>query len=146
MKSSLSRTCSIVLQRGKFSADETSLCPPSLQRSRPTAALVIFGQQEYVDLRITRSSDGGKSWSEPAKYGPTQKVNIYPGSLTTLSDGRILHVWNVWYADKEAQGGKSRFAQYSLSEDDGLTWSEPKSLAKPKTPGLTVFCVIRLSS
>ena len=78
--------------------------------------LVIFGQQEYIDLRITRSGDGGKTWSEPAKYGPTQKVNIYPGSLTTLADGRVLHVWNVWYPDKEAQGGKSRFAQFSLSD------------------------------
>ncbi len=107
---------------------------PAACVTKKGTVIVIFGQQEYIDLRITRSGDGGKSWSEPAKYAPTQKVNIYPGSLTTLADGRILHVWNVWYADKEAKGGKTRFAQFSLSDDDGLTWSEPKSLAKPKTP------------
>ncbi len=107
---------------------------PSACVTKKGTVLVIFGQREYVDLRITRSSDGGKTWTEPAKYGPTQKVDIYPGSLTTLSDGRILHVWNVWYPEKEAKGGRSRFAQFSLSDDDGLTWSEPTSLAKPKTP------------
>lgn len=107
---------------------------PAACVTKKGTVLVIFGQQEYVDLRITRSSDGGRTWSEPAKYGPTQKVNIYPGSLTTLADGRVLHVWNVWYPDKEAQGGKSRFAQFSVSADDGHTWSEPKNLAKPKTP------------
>src|SRR5262245_42226714 len=67
---------------------------PAACVTKKGTVLVIFGQQEYIDLRITRSSDGGRTWSEPAKYGPTQKANIYPGSLTTLADGRILHVWN----------------------------------------------------
>lgn len=107
---------------------------PSACVTKKGTVLVIFGQREYVDLRITRSSDGGKTFTEPAKYGPTQKVDIYPGSLTTLTDGRVLHVWNVWYPDKEAKGGRSRFAQFSLSDDDGLTWSEPTGLAKPKMP------------
>src|SRR6185369_7689908 len=57
---------------------------------------------------------------------------IYPGSLTTLADGRIVHIWNTWYLDEKAKGGKSRFPQYSISEDEGQTWSEPKSL--PKNP------------
>src|SRR3954468_16313771 len=107
---------------------------PACCVTKKATVLVTFGQQEYIDLRIARSDDGGKTWSEPAKFGATQNVNIYPGSLTTLSDGRILHVWNVWYPDEKAQGGKSRFAQFSLSDDDGKTWSEARSLAKPKTP------------
>src|SRR3954466_12012588 len=75
---------------------------PACCVTKKATVLVTFGQQEYIDLRIARSDDGGKTWSEPAKFGATQNVNIYPGSLTTLSDGRILHVWNVWYPDEKA--------------------------------------------
>ena len=107
---------------------------PAACVTKKGTVLVTFGQQEYIDLRIARSEDGGKTWSEPAKFGPTQKVSIYPGSLTTLADGRVLHAWNVWYPDKSASGGKSRFVQFSLSEDDGQTWSEPRNLARPATP------------
>jgi hypothetical protein len=55
---------------------------------------------------------------------------MYPGSLTTLKDGRVVHFWNVWYADE--QGQRSRYPQFSISSDDGETWSEPVSL--PKNP------------
>ena len=128
----VSLTLAVMLTASVFAADESLAyvrlasgvsghVHPAACVTKKGTVLVIFGQQEYIDLRITRSTDGGKSWSEPAKYDPTQKINIYPGSLTTLSDGRILHIWNVWYPDKEAQGGKSRFAQFSLSEDEGQT-------------------------
>lgn len=96
--------------------------------------LVIFSQADMRDLRLARSTDGGRTWSQPVPFGPTEKLSIYPGSLTTLADGRVVHVWNTWYPEPDAKGGKSRFAQFSVSADDGLTWSEPKSLAKPATP------------
>lgn len=96
--------------------------------------LVIFGQSDMKDLRLARSTDGGRTWSQPVPFGPSEKLSIYPGSLTTLADGRVVHVWNTWYPEPDAKGGKSRFAQFSVSADDGLTWSEPKSLAKPATP------------
>ena len=68
-----------------------------------------------------------KSW-----FAPSAELSIYPGALTTLGDGRIIHVWNTWYADANAKGGKSRFPQFSISSDEGQTWSEPRSL--PKNP------------
>ncbi len=96
------------------------------------AIVVIFSQSDFKDLRIARSTDGGKTWSRPAPVTPTEKLSIYPGSLTTLKDGRLLHVWNTWYSDPKVKGGKSRHAQFSLSDDEGQTWSTARSL--PKNP------------
>jgi glycerophosphoryl diester phosphodiesterase len=92
--------------------------------------LVIFSQSDMKDQRVSRSIDRGRTWSEPVPFAPTAKLSIYPGSLTTLRDGRVIHAWNVWYMNE--QGKKSRFVQFSISNDDGRTWSEPKSL--PKNP------------
>lgn len=105
---------------------------PAACVARSGRVIVIFGQSDYKDLRMARSTDGGRTWSEPAAFAPSEKLSIYPGSLTTLADGRIVHVWNIWYADEKAKGGKSRFPQYSISEDEGQTWGETKSL--PKNP------------
>ena len=107
---------------------------PAACVTKSGAVLVIFSQSDMKDLRVTRSTDGGRSWSQPAAFGPTEKLAIYPGSLTTLADGRVIHAWNVWYPDADAKGGKSRFAQFSISSDEGLTWSETRSLPKPATP------------
>ena len=105
---------------------------PAACVTKKGTVLVLYCQTEAKDMRLCRSTDGGQTWSEPAAYLPTAKLSIYPGALTTLSDGRVLHVWNTWYPDKNLKSGKNRFPQYSLSSDDGLTWSEPFDL--PKNP------------
>lgn len=104
---------------------------PAACVSKGGTIVVIFGQSDYKDLRLCRSTDGGRTWSKPVPASPTEKLSIYPGSLTTLSDGRILHAWNTWYpVEKGGKKVKSRFVQFSLSEDEGKTWSEAKSLPK----------------
>jgi metallo-beta-lactamase class B len=92
--------------------------------------VVTFGQVNHVDLRITRSTDGGKSWSDPKPFPHTVKKTYYPGSLTTLSDGQLLHAWNRWSTDTNQK--EPRSVVYSLSKDDGQTWSEPKAF--PRDP------------
>src|SRR5262249_11027306 len=94
--------------------------------------VAVYCKSEYKPYLIVRSIDGGKTWSKPALFPPTEKTQLYPGSLTTLADGRLLHTWNVWFpaADK----AMSRYVAYSLSSDDGVTWSEPRSLSKNKDP------------
>lgn len=99
--------------------------------------VVTFGHINHRDLRITRSTDGGKTWAVPTPFVHTQGKTYYPGSLTTLRDGRIVHAWNRW--EQETNEKEPRSVLYSISTDDGLTWSEPKPF--PRDP--TVLSVIR---
>jgi hypothetical protein len=101
---------------------------PAVCRSPRGTIVVTYGQVNHRDLRITRSTDGGQTWSPPTPFVPTIKKTYYPGSLTTLSDGRILHAWNRWSSDDNEK--EPRSVLYSLSGDDGLTWSEPRPLPK----------------
>jgi hypothetical protein len=105
---------------------------PALCVSKAGTVVVVFSQADMKDLRVTRSTDGGKTWSDPTPFGPTKGVKIYPGSLTALKDGRIVHAWNTWYPDAGQKRKESRFVQYAVSTDDGKTWGETKSL--PKNP------------
>src|SRR5438128_771089 len=70
---------------------------PAACISKKGTVVVIFGQSDFKDLRVTRSTDAGSTWTTPEPFEPSAKQSIYPGSLTALKDGRIVHAWNVWY-------------------------------------------------
>src|SRR5437667_5984654 len=76
---------------------------PALCVSKKGTLVAVYCKSEYKPYLITRSTDGGKSWSKPALFGPTEKTAVYPGSLTTLADGRLVHAWNAWYTDDQAK-------------------------------------------
>lgn len=101
---------------------------PSACVSRQGTIVVTFGRINHRDLRITRSTDGGRTWAQPTPFKPTEGKTYYPGSLTTLGDGRLLHAWNRW--NGETSEDEPRSVLYSLSSDDGLTWSEPLPLPR----------------
>jgi hypothetical protein len=101
---------------------------PALCISPKGTLVAAYCKSEYRPYLLTRSTDGGKTWSKPELFPHTVKTKVYPGSLTTLADGRIVHAWNVWFPAGEKL--MSRHVAYSISSDDGLTWSEPKNLAK----------------
>lgn len=92
--------------------------------------VVTYGRVNHRDLRITRSTDGGKTWAEPVPFEHTVKKTYYPGSLTTLADGRLVHAWNRW--DTDVTEKEPRSVLYSVSEDDGVSWSAPAAL--PRDP------------
>src|SRR5882724_6326661 len=99
---------------------------PALCVTKKGTLIAVYCHAEYKPHRVTRSTDGGKTWSKPALFPHTVNTQVYPGSLTTLADGRIVHAWNVWFS--LTPKGRSRHVAYSISGDDGLTWSEPVNL------------------
>src|SRR5262245_3674279 len=77
---------------------------PALCITKKGTLVAVYCKSEYKPYLIVRSTDGGKTWSKPALFSPTEKMQVYPGSLTTLADGRLLHAWNVWFpADDKAK-------------------------------------------
>jgi hypothetical protein len=105
---------------------------PALCVTKKGTLVAVYCKSEYAPYLLTRSTDGGKNWSKSVPFPHTVKTQVYPGSLTTLADGRIVHAWNVWFSPDEKS--KSRYVAFSVSSDDGVTWSEPISLSKNKDP------------
>jgi hypothetical protein len=103
---------------------------PSVCRGKSGALVVTYGHVNHRDLRITRSLDGGRTWSAPESFVHTVKKTYYPGSLTMLADGRLVHAWNRWSSGTNEQ--EPRSVVISLSSDEGVTWSEPQPL--PRDP------------
>jgi hypothetical protein len=97
---------------------------PAICLSPRGVLVVIYGHKNHRDLRITRSPDGGRTWSVPEPFAHTVGKTYYPGSLTTLKDGRLLHCWNRWSGPTVET--EPRSVLYSTSSDDGATWSEPQ--------------------
>ena len=112
---------------------------PALCISKKGTLVAVFCKSEYKPYLLTRSTDGGKTWAMPTLFPQTVKTQVYPGSLTTLADGRLVHAWNVWFPAAEKL--MSRYVAFSISSDDGVTWSEPKNLGKNKDP--KIHSVIR---
>lgn len=105
---------------------------PSVCRAKSGTLVVTYGQVNHRDLRISRSTDGGRTWSPAEPFGPAVKKTYYPGSLTTLADGRLVHAWNRW--STETGEAEPRSVIYSVSSDDGKTWSDPQPL--PRDPAV----------
>ncbi len=99
---------------------------PSICMSKAGTLIVTFGRVNHRDLRILRSHDAGKTWSHPEPFQHTTTTTHYPGSLTALSDGRIVHCWNRWEGDSDEK--EPRRVLFSTSSDEGVTWTAPQSL------------------
>lgn len=103
---------------------------PAACVSQKGTIIVIYGHTNHRDLRILRSTDGGRTWTKPEPFVHTIDKTYYPGSLTALSDGRLVHMWNRW--DTPVTEKEPRSVLYSISDDEGVTWSPPQPL--PRVP------------
>ncbi|MEV4859817.1 sialidase family protein [Streptomyces ossamyceticus] len=96
------------------------------------------GDAADIDLVLKRSTDGGRTW------GPLQVVNEgagdthgNPAPVVDRETGRILlaETYNTGRKDSascDVPCDRTPHLQYS--DDDGLTWSEPRSLAERIRP------------
>ena len=109
---------------------------PALCRAQNGDLLAVYNVEGGggKELLLCRSRDGGLRWSAPKAISEICDCFIYPGSLTTLGDGRILLNWSCYRdadrdnADRDNAAKEMwREPYFSLSADDGETWSEPHS-------------------
>lgn len=94
----------------------------------------------FIDLGYKRSTDGGKTWSEPKIAIHNKRVNdtysrVMDGTiLCDTHDNKIYLLGNSWESDTQnwTQTTDSKHADWdvllAVSEDDGETFSQPISL------------------
>ena len=105
---------------------------PSICRTREGTLIVVYRGANV--LKCARSTDGGRIWSNatpiatsakrPDLIREVKKYEVYPGTTDALPDGRVLVTWNYIADDKENDGYYERALLYTLSSDQGLSWSE----------------------
>jgi predicted acyl esterase len=100
---------------------------PALCVTRKGTLLAVFNKSGGggKELLLCRSTDDGKTWSKPEAIPSIKDCSIYPGSLTTLADGRIVLHWSCYRSEGERRW---RVPQFCLSDDDGKTWGKPREL------------------
>jgi hypothetical protein len=105
---------------------------PSICRTHEGTLVVVFKGKNV--LMRSRSLDGGKTWETSEPIATTAKrpdairevktFEVYPGTADTLPDGRVLVTWNYIADDKAKDGYYERALLYTLSADQGRTWTE----------------------
>ena len=107
---------------------------PSICRTKDGTLVVVYKGANV--LMCARSTNDGMTWMEPEPIGTSAKrpdvirevtkFEVYPGTADTLPDDRILVTWNYIADDKANDGYYERALLYTISSDQGRTWSEQK--------------------
>ncbi|GAA2249638.1 neuramidase [Streptomyces ruber] len=97
------------------------------------------GDAADIDLVVKRSTDGGRTW------GPLQVINRgegdthgNPAPVVDRRTGRVLlaETYNTGRTDSaNCAVPCDRVPYLQFSDDDGLTWSEPRDLSEEILPG-----------
>ena len=107
---------------------------PSFCQTKDGTLVVVYKGPQV--LMRARSTDGGKSWEQPEAIATSAKrpdvirevksYEVYPGTADILPDGRIVVTWNYIADDKAKDRYYERALLYTLSSDQGRTWSDQK--------------------
>ena len=120
---------------------------PAVCVTQSSAILVVYNKEGGggKELLLSRSINGGLTWSKALGISEIRDCSIYPGSLTTLSDGRILLNWSCYRKMADRQW---RTPQFSFSTNEGETWSKPQDYAIPDYTNYTCLrhTVVELSA
>lgn len=105
---------------------------PSICRTKDGTLIVVFKGANV--LMRSRSLDRGLTWEKPELITTSAKrpdvirevktFEVYPGTCDVLADDRLLVTWNYIADDKAKDGYYERALLYSISSDQGRTWSE----------------------
>ena len=105
---------------------------PSICQTKDGTLIVVYKGANV--LMRTRSMDGGQTWEKPEVIATSAKrpdvirevkvFEVYPGTADVLPDDRVLVTWNYIADDKAKDGYYERALLYSISSDQGRTWSE----------------------
>ena len=121
---------------------------PSICRADDGALVVAYAQMLDDSngqdvLMCSRSENTGATWSTPVQIAATRKhpgpslrdtgtFEIYPGTINTLPDGRILLTWQyIATGDPEYKEGALCSC---ISGDAGRTWGPLKVITDPADP------------
>lgn len=127
---------------------DTGHVHPSICKTADGTLIIVYAANENDSpgkdvLMCTRSTNGGESWSVASPIDCTrfsEKADavadsatheVYPGTLTTLPDDRVLCTWDYTYAKYPQQG---RPLLYTLSATAGQTWGAQQLIFDPADP------------
>jgi len=121
-------------------APRASHVHPSIARTKAGTLVVVCKGGE--GLVAVRSLDDGATWDKPTRIETSVKrpesirevktFEVYPGTIDRLPDDRLLVTWNYIADDKKTDGYYERALLYSLSSDEGKSWSEQKLIGPLK--------------
>ncbi len=105
---------------------------PSICRTKDGTLVVVYKGANV--LMVARSTDNGATWEKPFPIATSAKrpdvirevkiFEVYPGTADTLPDDRIVVTWNYIADDKKTDGYYERALLYTISADQGRTWTE----------------------
>jgi hypothetical protein len=92
-----------------------------------------YTNSDPCDVRFSRSTDGGLTWSPSVRVNDDVGNNAYQwfGTMSVAPDGRIDV---IWLDTRNGLGTVASALYYSYSLDEGVTWSQNEKLSETFNP------------